>query len=554
MADHRQEQPDALIVGAGASGAAVAWSLARAGFRVVCLEQGDWVDQRTLPAWSEDWELRRVSDFSSNPNVRGLPQDYPVNDSASAFAPLMFNAVGGSTIHWGGKFPRYHPSDFRTRSLDGVGDNWPLTYEELEPFYDLNDGVLGISGVTGDPAQPPRSPRQMSPLPQGTAGAVLARAFDSLGWHWWVPDMAINSRPYGEGRGACNLCGPCDLDCPRGARASADITYWPLALKLGVELRARCRVREITVGSNGRARGALYYDASGHLREQRADVVIVACNGIGTPRLLLNSRSAQFPDGLANRSGLVGKKLMFHVFAAVTGVLPQKVDADKGPTSGGLFSHEFYETDLSRGFVRGYSMGLLRQSGPLTAALGLSGGFMPWGKDHHRAFAERFRHMLVLSIMGEDLPEEVNEVTLDPALSDSDGIPAPLVRYRLSDNSIRMLDHAVARATDVLQAAGTREVFVTSPNQATGWHLLGTCRMGDDPRKSVVDRWGRAHDVPNLFLVDGSIFVTSGAVNPTSTLQALALRTADYISREGRNLGGSSQRPVAVAAAGEGGA
>jgi choline dehydrogenase-like flavoprotein len=525
----RWDEPDVVIVGAGASGAAVAWSLSEAGHRVVCLEQGDWVARESLPHARDDWEIHRLTDFNPDPNVRQLAADYPLNNAASTFTPLMFNAVGGSTIHWSAHFPRYHPSDFRVRSLDGVGDDWPLTYDELEPFYDLSDRITGVSGVTGDPSQPPRSARGTPPVPIGRLGATMASGFDKLRWHWWVSDGAIVSEQY-DGRPGCNLCGPCDLGCPTGARASADVTFWPRAIERGAELRTGCRVREITVGSDGRVRGVLYYDRDGALHEQRAPLVVMAANGIGTPRLLLNSRSPAYPDGLANRSGLVGKNLMFHPFAAVGGVFPQALDSSFGPIGSIIFSHEFYETDPRRDFIRGFGLQVVRQSGPLHAALG---GFtmqrVPWGAAHHEVFAERFGHMINIGVLGEDLPETLNEVTLDPELVDADGIPAPLARYRLSDNSLRMLDFGVARAGEALQAAGATQVLHNSPLRPSGWHLLGTCRMGDDPTNSVVDRWGRAHDVDNLFIVDGSLFVTSAAVNPTTTIQALALRTADYI-------------------------
>jgi choline dehydrogenase-like flavoprotein len=525
------QNPDVVIVGAGASGAAVAWSLADAGYAVVCLEQGGWVSPQTLPHFQQDWELRRLTDFNADPNVRGLREDYPVNEADSTFSPLMYNAVGGSTIHWSAHFPRYHPSDFRVRSLDGDGDDWPLTYDELEPFYDLNDRMIGIAGLTGDPSQPARSARQTPPLPLGPLGEAMARGFDRLGWHWWPSDSAILAQPL-NGRPACNNCGPCDVGCPTGARSSADVTYWPLALRLGVELRTGCRVREITVDEHGRARGVLYYDASGALHEQRAPLVIIAANGVGTPRLLLNSRSRHFPDGLANRANMVGKCLMFHPFATASGVLPEPVDSYQGPIGCSIFSHEHYETDESRGFIRGFMMQVVRETGPLNEALGgATATRVPWGSGHHAAFAARFGHVVNMGLMGEDLPELVNEVTLDPTLTDSDGIPAPLVRYRLSENSVRMMEYAARKATEALEAAGASQVFIRNPLKQSGWHLLGTCRMGDDPASSVVDRWGRAHDVPNLFIVDGSLMVTSAAVNPTSTIQALALRTADYIKR-----------------------
>ncbi len=525
------DEPDVLIVGAGASGAAVAWRLAEAGFRVTCLEQGDWVAPESLPHTGNDWELHRLTDFHADPNVRGLPGDYPVNNAASAFAPLMFNAVGGSTIHWSAHFPRYHPSDFRVRSLDGVGDDWPFTYQDLESFYDLSDRITGVSGVTGDPSQPPRSPRGTRPLPIGKLGEQISSGFEKLGWHWWVSDGAILSEPY-DGRPACNLCGPCDIGCPTGARASADVTFWPRAVRAGAEVRTACRVREITVSADGRATGALYYDRDGALHEQRAPLIVLACNGVGTPRLLLNSRSARFPEGLANRSGLVGKNLMFHPFASVGGVFSAELDSLQGPIGSVIFSHEFYETDPRRDFVRGFGLQIVRQTGPLNTALGgITSTRVPWGQAHHQVFDERFRHMINIGVMGEDLPETINEVVLDPELTDAHGIPAPQVRYRLSDNSVRMLEFGVARASEVLQAAGATEVFTSNPMRASGWHLLGTCRMGQDPRQSVVDDWGRAHDVENLFIVDGSVFVTSAAVNPTTTIQAVALRTADYIRR-----------------------
>ena len=535
--DAATDVADVLIIGAGASGAAVAWRLGSKGFRVVCLEQGGWIPPQSYPISQPDWELHRYTDFHPDPNLRGLPEDYPVENSESCFAPLMFNAVGGSTIHWSAHFPRFHPSDFRVRSLDGVADDWPLTYEELEPFYDLNDRQIGVAGLVGDPAYPPKAARQTPPLAIGSFGATLARGFDRLGWHWWVSDSAVISAPYGENRQPCNYCGPCDIGCTRAARSSADVTYWPRAIKDGVTLVTRARVREISVDNEGLATGAIYYDAAGRLHQQRARVVVVAANGIGTPRLLLNSRSRHFPDGLANRGGLVGKNLMYHPFAGVGGVFPELLDSTRGPIGSSLFSHEFYETDESRGYVRGFMLQAVRQSGPVHTALGgLVGQAVPWGPGHHRVFAERSSHMAYFGVMCEDLPDERNEVVLDPNLVDGDGIPAPRVRYRLDANSERMLDAGIARARDALDAAGATEVLVNRIVRPAGWHLLGTARMGDDPNCSVVDRWGCAHDVRNLFIVDGSVFVTSAAVNPTTTIQALALRTADYIDANRRNI------------------
>ena len=427
---------DVLVVGAGASGGAFTWSLADSGFNVVCLEQGGWIDPSTYPPTQNDWEIHRQTDFNPNPNIRRLPEDYPVNQSETPIAPLMFNAVGGSTIHWSGHFPRLHPSDFRVRSLDGLADDWPVSYRQLEPYYDLNDRMTGLAGITGDTAYPPNSERQTPPVPLGKLGNTIVGGFEKLGWHWWPSDSAILTRPY-DGRPACNNCGPCELGCPLGAKASADVTYWPKAIASGAVLRTNVRVREITIGKDGLADGVVYYDSHGHVQRQRARIVVAACNGIGTPRLLLNSRSSLFTDGLANSTGLVGRNLMFHPISAVTGVFEEPMEGYKGPSGCVIRSSEFYETDRSRGFVRGYAFQITRSSGPVSTAQ----GDVPWGSDHHRVFNERFGRTITVAVMGEDLPEHHNRVTLDPALTDGAGIPAPKVQYRMSDNSMKMMDH-----------------------------------------------------------------------------------------------------------------
>jgi len=523
-----EETVDVLIVGAGAAGAALAWSLADTRMNILCLEQGDWMDPAQYPTTGLDWEVRRFGDFGLSPNSRGRSEDYPVNDSESPIAASMFNAVGGSTILYAAHFPRFHPGDFKVRSLDGVADDWPVDYAQLEPYYDLNARMMGVAGLAGDPAYPAKQ-LPLPPVPLGVLGEALARGFNKLGWHWWPSDSAIATREY-EGRAPCVHLGPCIMGCAQGAKGSTDVTYWPPAIRQGVRLQTRCRVREVTLRADGMADGVIYYDAEGVERRQKAEIVVIACNGIGTPRLLLNSRSKQFPDGLANRSGLVGKNLMFHPYAMVTGVFEEPLEGYKGPTGCCIMSQEFYETDLSRGFTRGYTFETLRGMGTLSAALmGMSTGRIPWGAGHHEAFAELFDRTAGAVIICEDLPEEHNQVTLDPELTDSNGIPAPKLNYRLSDNSRKMLDHAVARGRELLEASGAKHTMADAPLPVAGWHLMGTARMGTDPSRSVVNEWGRAHDVRNLFVIDGSIFVTSAAVNPTNTIQALALYIADRI-------------------------
>jgi len=530
-----EETVDVLIIGAGASGAAIAWSLAETRMKILCLEQGGWMDPAHYPSTRSGWETAGFGAFGLSPNARGRREDYPVNDDDSPIKVSNFNAVGGSTILYAAHFPRLHPADFRVRSLDGVAEDWPLDYATLEPWYDLNAHMMGVAGLAGDPAYPPKQPT-LPPVPLGKLGETLARGFDRLGWHWWPSDSAIATREY-QGRAKCINLGPCITGCAQGAKASTDVTYWPAAIRAGVEVRTHARVREITVGADGLADGVVYFDAEGNERRQQAEIVVLACNGVGTPRLLLNSRSARFPDGLANRSGLVGKNLMFHPYAMLTGLFDEPLEGYKGPTGCSIISQEFYESDTSRGFLRGYSFEMLRGMGPVATALwGMSSGRLPPGPGHHEAYAKLWDRTAGMVVICEDLPEEHNRVTLDPERVDADGIPAPRIHYRLSENSRKMLEHAAARGSEALEAAGAKECSVEAPLSLAGWHLMGTARMGTDPERSVVNPWGRCHDVKNLFIVDGSIFVTAGGVNPTNTIQALALYVAEAIKRNLTNL------------------
>jgi choline dehydrogenase-like flavoprotein len=520
---------DVLIIGAGASGAAVAWSLADTRMRIVCLEQGDWIKSSELPSNDRDWEARRYTDFAISPNQRGRDTDYPVNDDDSPMKVANFNAVGGGTVIYTAHFPRMHPSDFRVNTLDGVADDWPVDYATLEPYFAENDRMMGVSGLAGDPSYPVHEP-PMPPVPLGKTGTRYARAMNSLGWHWWPSEVAIATTDY-EGRGRCINLGHCTPGCAQGAKASTDITYWPLALRAGVELRTRCRVREITTNEHGMATGVIYYDPDGVERFQAAEVVILACNGVGTPRLLLNSASSRWPNGLANSSGLVGRNLMLHPWPQVIGYVDERLDGDHGPFTL-MWSKEFYETDESRDFVRGYTLQFARGTGPVNEAVtSVGAGRLPWGADHHRIYRDLLYKRLQIGVACEDLPELHNRVTLDATLTDSHGIPAAKIDYTISENTRRMMEHGIARAEEILTAAGATNLYASRTDLNSPGHLLGTARMGTDPRTSVVNEWGRCHDVKNLFIVDGSIWVTSGGVNPTSTIQALALYIADTMKQ-----------------------
>ena len=434
----KSDPVDVLIIGAGASGAALAWSLCETRMNILCLEQGNWADTAKYPSTLPDWERHRFGRFSSDPNVRKLSEDYPINNTESPIAPVNYNGVGGGTIKYMGHFPRLHPSDFRTRTLDGVGDDWPIDYKTLEPFFATNDRIMGVSGLSGNPAYPHYN-TAFPPVPIGGIGRTMAKGFNKLGWHWWPSDSAILTQNH-DGRGACVNAGPCDLGCAAGAKGSVDITYWPRAIRQGVRLKTRCRVSEIMVGKNGMIDGVLYFDQEGNQHRQVAAIVVVACNGIGTPRLLLNSKSNLFPDGLANRSGLVGKNLMFHPLTAVTGIFDHPMEGYKGPMACSITSHEFYESDRHRDFARGYILPAGRSFGPLTTLLSGSQGSnpIPWGSAHRNSLDSIYDHTASLVVVSEDLPEDHNRVIMDPELTDSNGIPAPKVIYRQGENNKRM--------------------------------------------------------------------------------------------------------------------
>ena len=530
-----EDQPaDVVIIGAGASGATAAWNLAETKMRIVCLEQGGWPDPSSYPSTGRDWETRTQSDFSINPNRRQQPGDYPVNDADSPIKIANFNGVGGGTVLYAGHYPRFHPSDFKVRSLDGVADDWPIDYSTLEPFYAENDRVTGVSGLAGDPAYPAKQ-SILPPLPLGKSGTKVAEGFNKLGWHWWPSDSAIATQPY-NGRDKCINLGACLHGCAQGAKASTDITYWPEAIRAGVELRTWCRVKEITVDDAGMANGVAYFDEEGNEQFLGAHIVIIASNGVGTPRILLNSKSTAFPDGLANSSGLVGKNLMLHPYASIQGIFEDELDGYRGSPDS-FWSQEFYETGDDRDFLRGFTYEFIRGRGTVATALtGVGSGRVPWGAGHHKAFRQLHNRITGMVAICEDLPEEHNTVTLDHQLCDAHGIPAPKMTYTVSENSQKMLEFAVARATEVLRAAGAQDVMSEAPLAAGGWHLMGTARMGTDPTRSVVNEWGRSHDVKNLFIVDGSIFVTSAGVNPTRTIQTLALYITDQMKKRLTNL------------------
>ncbi len=535
----RPDHADVLIIGAGASGAIHALVLAAAGLRVVCLDQGGWTEPTQHPHYNKDFVYQRQNCWSPEPTLRRGADDYPVEGSQSH--ALMWNGVGGSTNVYAALWPRFRPSDFRKGVEHGLALDWPITYEELAEFYDEADRLIGVSGLTGDHGLPPRAPYPLGPLPMRASGRAIARGFERLGWHWWPMPSGIISENY-DGRPACNGCGNCASGCPRGSMAKMSITLWPRAIAAGAELRPGARVERIETGPDGRATGAIYIDrATGQRVQQTADVLILAANGVGSPRLLLLSDSARYPRGLGNASDVVGRYLMHHTLVAAEIWVDEPIAGHIG-NSGAIISSEFAETDVSRGFVNGFNFNVARTGPAGASAIGAFGNRpAPWGVEHHRWFVRHFGHSFGAFAIGDDLPQAANRITLSQTETDSDGLPAAKLRYIPHENDTRMMCYAIDRLRDLARAVDAFDVVVTDycengVYRTPAWHLLGTCRMGSDPASSVVNKWHQSWEVPNLYVCDGSSFVTGAVVNPTSTVTALALRSARHLASDFREL------------------
>jgi choline dehydrogenase-like flavoprotein len=520
------EEVDYLIVGCGSAGGVLLQRLSRAGFRVVALEAGPFWD--TERDWVSD-EAGSHKLYWEDPRVTGGKDPLALGANNSG------KGVGGGSVHWAAFTPRFHPSDFEVYTRDGIGADWPIRYETLHPYYEQLELEMPVAGPPYFPWGYPHG-YTYGPHPMGGVGNALIKGCTALG----IPvsiggPVAILTGSRGD-RPHCIYRGYCIQGCKVGAKASTLITHVPDAIESGGEVREFSMASRIELGKHGRVTGVHYYDRNGDPHFQRAKVVIVAGYAIESPRLLLNSACPGHENGLANSSGTVGRYLMAQAGNVVLGRFDQPVRMYKAPPAHAL-SEEFYETDPRNDFARGFA---IQTVGPLPIAFGkqMVSAKRAWGWGLRREMMD-YNHWASFGLLGEILPWADNRVTLAED-RDQFGLPVAHVTFNLHDNDKKLIKKAKEKTMEVMSAAGATEVV----QEARYAHLVGAARMGNDPRKSVVDKFGRTHDVVNLFVCDGSILPTQGSANPGLTIQALAARTADYLISQGDAIFFSDKRDM----------
>jgi len=504
-----------VVIGSGAGGGTLGTELALKGVKTVILEAGgrheipdfqndewgsfgqiSWLDKRTT---SGTWRVAK--DFS------GLPA-------------WIVKAVGGSTVHWAGASLRFHEHEWKARTTYGdvAGAtllDWPIDAAEMEPWYAKAEDRMGVTRTNGIPG-----------LPGNNNFKVMKAGADKLGYkECHTGRMAINSEPR-DGRGSCQQIGFCFQGCKSGAKWSSGYVEIPKGEATGnLEVRPNAQVLKIEHGADGKVNGVVYADKDGKQHKQMARIVCVAGNSIESPRLLLNSASSAHPDGLANSSGQIGKNYMRHMTGSVYAVFDKPVNMYRGTTMAGIITDES-KNNPSRGFVGGYEMETLALGVPFMAAFLNPGA---WGREFSAAM-DMYDHMAGMWLVGEDMPQEKNAITLHTTEKDQYGLPVPNVHFDDHPNDIAMRNHAFQQGAAVYDAVGATQTYPTPPYPST--HNLGTNRMSADAKDGVVNKWGQTHDISNLFVSDGSVFTTGAAENPTLTIVSLALRQADHIASE----------------------
>jgi choline dehydrogenase-like flavoprotein len=504
-----------VIIGTGAGGGVLANELAQKGVSVVSLEAG----KRHLPEdfINDEWESFGQLAWLDSRTTSG---DWRVAKDFSGLPAWIVKSVGGTTQHWAGASLRFQEHEWKAATNYGAVEgasllDWPIDAAEMDPWYTLAEEKLGVTRTGGRPG-----------LPGNNNYKVFEAGAKALGYKdVHTGRMAIMSTNDGD-RTMCQQTGFCFQGCKWGAKWSAGYVDIPQGEATGnLEVRTEAHVARILHDDAGKVTGVEYFDAEGNLQMQRARIVCVAGNSFESPRLLLNSASSMFPNGLANSSDQVGRNYMRHMTGSVYATFDKPVKMWRGTTMAGIVSDEARH-DPSRGFVGGYELETLALGLPFMAAFLDPGA---WGRDFTRKM-DQYDHMAGMWLVGEDMPRATNRVTLHPDQKDRYGLPVPNVHFDDHVNDVAMREHAFRQGRAVYEAAGAVEVYEVPPYPST--HNLGTNRMSERPEDGVVNKWGQAHEIANLFVSDGSVFTTGAAENPTLTIVALALRQADYIAEQ----------------------
>ena len=535
---------NAVIVGAGAGGGIVAKELALAGLSVVLLERGDWPrydehnddelwSQRTPalgnPFGPDDRRHRRVF---VNPNGFTrivLPSEGDYSNNAGC--------IGGGTASYGAMAWRFMPQDFRLRSTyggvkDSTLEDWPVSYDDLEPFYEKAEYEIGVAGdYTNNPFCGPRKkPFPMPAFPYNKEGRRIVETETRMGLHPFPIPMLRNSVPY-NGRPACIHMRSCvGFACPVNAKAGTHNTVLPIALATGnCQLRAGCVAAEIIIDERGRARGVRYFDSDNRDQEQPADLVIVSASATETARLLLNSKSRLFPNGAGNNNDWVGRNLQGHCYVGASGLLEEEeVYEEAGP--GATVAISDYNHG-NPGLVGGGMLANEFIALPYLFCNVRPPGEPRWGKAH-KDFQRRYYKRLV-RLMGpiQEIPNFSARVSIDPVVKDAWGIPVCRLSGTRHPYDLQGGDFLSKKAEAIVKETGATRVWRNGPSLwlSGGQHQAGTCRMGNDPKTSVTNRFGQVHQIDNLFIADGSLHVTNGGFNPVLTIMALAYWVSDHI-------------------------
>jgi len=503
---------DVIIIGGGVAASVTAYNLSQSKLKIACFEQGYFEKN------SSNYKKKKLSFFdykkmNINPNLRKLESDYLIDDSESDISIANFNALGGSSVLYSAHLPRFLPKDFKEKISKKVF--WPITYYDLKKYYDLNEKILGVAGLTGDKTYPDKIRNLMPPIKLGAAIIKITKAFDKLNWHWWPSYSGVVTSKKDK-RGLGTITEP-------------NNSYWPMAIKNKVKIFLKSKVIKILCDKNNNATGIKYLNSKKQIKKKTAKIIILASGGLGTPRILLNSKSKNFPNGIANSSGMVGKNLMLHPLGWVEGKFSKFLKSYDGPQGCSIASSQFL-TQKNKNFQKGYLIQILREPHPVEQSV-IKNKLrkLNFGKKFFDNFFDFYGKTVSAAIICEDLPETKNRLILEQFKKNQNEIPNIKIKYKLSDNSKKMIAHGIKNSIKLMKLAGAKDINSFGPVKHTGWHIMGTARMGVNKKNSVVNKNGRCHDINNLFIVDSSIFTSSSGVNPVSTICALSFKISDYI-------------------------